>query len=634
MYINDRDQINYHGFLRALRDMHGVSQGSVSKGICTVSGMNRFENGNRVAEKLMRDRLTARLGISGETYEDYLLPKEYEAWEHRMRIVKAIEDRDLDKAKEEIAAYEQRPKLNKLNEQFVRTMQYNILLLEGASHEALFECVTEAIKFTVPSLKKALNQTHLLADQEVNLIAEYMRLLAPKKAIRDENAWRISEYEILISYMDNSRWEKLQKAKVYPKVTYYICTCLMAKDCDEAELRRGLALCEEAIDLLRDTTRRYYFVELLEMRRMLAERLMAEHAIEENERENLCSMLEENSTWECVLKELLTEYNVPVYMSDFCYLYYETECHNMVLVEEMRRTMLGISRAKICAGVCADRTLVRIEREGVNPTMEVMRGLFDKMGLCAEYKRAPIITMDAEILTMDYEKLAMATNDSQIAEGLKTIEYIKNHIDMELPYNKQEISRIENYLLYNAEEISADVFIKREKEALACTLPIKKLESKKKYFTNSEIHCVQELAFNVQTDISSLCLKIVEEKCFDVMEKGMDASRISILELLMAKIASALGNKCRYEESNQAGEMILKECLFHYRIGSASSSIYNKVWNLIQIGCGNAPYTSRNIHRCIVLSEINKKWNAVAFYQNKSRTFKNYFLATSSSGPS
>ena len=100
MYINQRDQINYHGFLRALREMNNVTQEAVSIGICTTSGMNRFENGNRVAEKLMRDRLTARLGISGEKYEDYLQRTEYIRWQHRLRLIKAIEKRDLALAKE------------------------------------------------------------------------------------------------------------------------------------------------------------------------------------------------------------------------------------------------------------------------------------------------------------------------------------------------------------------------------------------------------------------------------------------------------------------------------------------------------------------------------------------------------
>lgn len=634
MYENDRDQINYHGFLRALRDMHEIPQGGVCKGICTISGMNRFEKGNRMAEKLMRDRLTARLGISGETYEDYLLPAEYDAWEHRMRIIKTIEDRNLSLAKAELTSYEQRPTLNNLNKQFIKTMQYNILLLEVASDEALLECVTEAIKYTVPSMKKALNGDHLLADQEINLIAEYMRLSAPKKVVRDEYAWRIGEYQKLISYMDNSRWEKLQKAKVYPKVTYYICRCIMDKDCNEAELRYGLKLCDVAIDLLRDTGRLYYFIELLEMRRILAGCMLECKFLSQAESEEVVSMLEENNTWEDVLKEVYDEYHVPLYMSNFCYLYYETECHNIVIVEETRRKMLGISRVKLCEGVCADRTLVRIEREGVRPTIEIMRSLFDKMGMCAEYKRAPIVTTDAEVLTVAYEKMIRAANDIQIEDGLKIIEYIKNHIDMDLPYNRQEISRFENYLLHKAKQVDDDEFVKREKESLAYTVPIQKLARKDLFFTRYEMQCIIMFALDMQTDITKRCLKIVEEQCWNVMEKGLDISQIAVFDLMMEKFSSTLGDAGRYEESTQMSEFILKECLSHYRIGCVANATYNKIWNDTQDKKCDGVSILRRFQRCIAFSEIKKRYNAAAFFQNKSDAFKDYFSTPTSCGPS
>ncbi len=618
MYVNDRDQINYHGFLRALRAMHGVPQGYVSKGICTTSGMNRFENGNRIAEKLMRDRLTARLGISGETYEDYLLPKEYDAWKHRMRIIKAIEERAIVEAQKELAQYEKRPKLNNLNKQFIKAMQYNILLLEGASEEELFTCVTDAIKHTVPSVEKALARAHLLADQEVNLLAERIYLYKCPKVVCDINTWRIGEYERLISYIDTSRWEKLQKAKVYPKIAYYIGQCIMAKDCNETDLKRGLELCDEAIDLLRDTSRLYYFIELLEMRRSLAERMIKEFSLEKKIYVKLQSMLDENNTWERVFKELYAEYHVPVYMSNFCYLYYETECHNMVEVEELRRTMLGISRIKLCEGVCADRTLIRIEREGANPTIEVMRRLFEKMGLCAEYKRAPIITTDADVLTIDYERLVRAANDVNVEEGLKIIDYIKSRINMDLPFNKQSIMRYENIVRYNANKIDLDELGKRTYDVLLCTLPALAMSTKKeKYLTNTELECVQTLAFGTNNEIRKNCIKLVTKMCEEQIQKGIDVERLALFELLMERYASELGDERRYDESTAISEFMMKECLLHYKMDNLSSFIYNKVWNSLQISSEKSNDIRKCLSWCVAQSEIVKKYNASAFFQDK-----------------
>lgn len=617
MYVNDRDQINYHGFLRALREMHKVPQECVSKGICTVSGMNRFENGNRVAEKLMRDRLTARLGISGETYEDYLLPKEYAIWEHRMRIVKAIEKRELERAKRELSDYETYKGLNCVNKQFVEAMRFMLLMIGDTDQEALLDCINKAVKCTVSNPKKALDGVHLLADQEINLIAEQMRLCPPKKVVRDLNAWRISEYEKLLSYMDNSRWEALQKAKVYPKVAYYICQCLLEKEAAEAELRHGLELCHTAIELLRDTSRLYYFIELTESRRALANRLM-EYKLNEEEHANLQAMLEENNSWENVFKELYAEYKVKTYMSDFCYLYYETECHNMVEVVETRRKMLGLSRVKLGEGICADKTIIRFEREGRNPSIEVIRCLFEKMGMCAEYRRAPIITTDVEALIIDYGNLIKAANDVDVEKGLECIGRLKERINMELPHNKQEIMRFENIHLYNSGKICIDEFANKVLEALKCTVTISSLvNSRKKHFTVAEMECVQTLAFDIKTEISERCLKIVEGVCFEAMRKGVDVAKISLFELLMERFASKLGDEKKYKESCEMSDIILKECLSHYRMENISNLLYNKIWNYQQAGICDNSFISIYLRRCVILSQIVKKYNAVAFFQNK-----------------
>lgn len=617
MYINDRDQINYHGFLKALRAMNKVGQECVSTGICTVSGMNRFENGNRIAEKLMRDRLTARMGISGEKYEDYLQPREYARWQHRLRLIKAIEKRDLIVAKEELSAYEVLPKLNTPNKQFVEAMRYMILSLENASLDERLACVKKAIKYTVPNVKKALNGAHLLADQEINLIAEQMRLLAPKATVRDEIAWRISEYEKLIAYMDNSHWEVLQKAKVYPKVVYYICQLIAQKEATEEELRHGLELCHTAIELLRDSRRLYYFIELTEMRKILAERFLL-CDLSSSERTKIQEMLTENENWEKVFKELYAEYDIAPYMSNFCYLYYETECHNMAEVIEIRRKMFNLSRMKLSEGICTDRTIIRTERQSGCPNIEVIRMLFEKLGLCAEYRRAQIITTDVKALILYNEDLYKAACDNNYEMVLKYIDHLKILIDMELPHNKQEIKRIENYMLYRAKKISEDILASNIIEALECTVdPLVLLRNKEKFFTRSEITCIHDLAFDVKTLISEACLNVVEELCNETRIDKIE-SRLAMREWMIARWSGNLGDKGRYKESNELSGIVLKECLVHYRMLNLWDHIYNIVWNYQQEDRAmDKSFVEERLKMCMVLSKVVKKYNVAAFFQTK-----------------
>lgn len=621
MYVNERDQINYHGFLRALREMNQVSQGSVGKGICTVSGMNRFENGNRVAEKLMRDRLTARLGISGEKYEDYLQPKEYVRWEQRLRIVKAIEKRDLSTAKRELDSYEKLKGLNRVNVQFVDTMRFMILTLENATEEVLLECINKAVKCTVPNVAKALAGEHLLADQEVNLIAEKIRLCPPKKVVRDTRAWRILEYEKLITYMDNSRWEKLQKAKVYPKVVHYICQLLLEKETTEEELRRGLELCHNAIELLRDSSRLYYFIELTEARRALATCLI-ELGVDSAEETKLKEMLTENNQWEGVFKELYAEYKVAPYMSDFCYLYYETECHNMVEVIETRRKMLGLSRVKLGDGICSDKTIIRFEREGMNPSIEVVRCLFDRMGMCAEYRRTAIIVRDSDAL-MKYVDLIKEMYGLKYEVAEKCIYELKSKINMDIIYNKQEIERLHNLVAFRNKQITRKDIMQKVMEAFQNTLPIEAIErgivKKCVYLTREEMECAYDMAFNGMGKISEVCTEYIEQTSKKML-KELQPAMIPVFEWLLTRRASELGDRRNYCESNAISAIVLKECLFSRRIFYVAENIYNIVWNSLVSNHNvteNKGNTIKQLKKCICITQVTKDTEWETFFQTK-----------------
>ena len=72
MYVNDRGQMNFHDFVRSSRELTEANLKKAAEGVCTESEWSRFEIGDRLPEKLMRDRMVARLGISGEEYEEYL----------------------------------------------------------------------------------------------------------------------------------------------------------------------------------------------------------------------------------------------------------------------------------------------------------------------------------------------------------------------------------------------------------------------------------------------------------------------------------------------------------------------------------------------------------------------------------
>lgn len=405
MYINTRDHISYHEFLKKLRTKNQTSQGSVCKGICTVSAMNRFEKGNRMIEKLMRDRFTARLGISCEKYEDYLQPKEYVRWKQRRRIVTAIEKRALEQAKEELDAYALDEKNNCIHRQFVDAMRYLILKLEAAPREKQLDMLRNAVAHTVPNVEKALAGDHLLCDQEINLIAELISLEEPEDGCADVNAWRNAQYEKLIAYIEGSCWEDMQKAKLYPKIVHH-------------------------------------------MNQSLQEREEAQ--------------------------------------TDFCSLYYENECYDMAKVVGYRRQMFGFTREKLAEGICSVRTVVRLEREGMNSSIEMVRHIFEKMGMCAEYRRARVVTNDVEVLLL-FDEVIRNQEQGDFESWEVNLKKLEARLCMEIPQNKQEVSRLSATLKYRRGEIGKEEFYRLLKTALRYTLPLTALSVEgEKHLTKSE----------------------------------------------------------------------------------------------------------------------------------------------------
>ena len=84
MALYTKDDINFHGFLAATRKLQNKTMPELGRGLYSKAMMKRIEDGERLPRKLERDRIVARLGVTGDRYEDYLCLDEYELWVARL----------------------------------------------------------------------------------------------------------------------------------------------------------------------------------------------------------------------------------------------------------------------------------------------------------------------------------------------------------------------------------------------------------------------------------------------------------------------------------------------------------------------------------------------------------------------
>lgn len=94
--------------LKELREKKNVTLEQLGAGLCDPGKLSRIENGKAEAEKLLRDRLLDRLGVSEENYENFLYYSDYKVWRERQDIIHGILYGRLEEAKRLLEEYQKK----------------------------------------------------------------------------------------------------------------------------------------------------------------------------------------------------------------------------------------------------------------------------------------------------------------------------------------------------------------------------------------------------------------------------------------------------------------------------------------------------------------------------------------------
>ena len=105
--MHDRDKIYFHNFLTGMRTGKDITLEQLSLGLCTPAMLSLIEADKRQPDKLTRDRLTERLGFENDGFEDFLQPDEYEQWQNRDRLLRAVDAGDIPEAERLLELLEQ-----------------------------------------------------------------------------------------------------------------------------------------------------------------------------------------------------------------------------------------------------------------------------------------------------------------------------------------------------------------------------------------------------------------------------------------------------------------------------------------------------------------------------------------------
>lgn len=554
-----------------LRDKE-ISIEQLCEGLCSQSMFVKICNGERSADKLLRERLLQRLGVSDTRNESFLFRDEYDAWRLRQQIVNHINREQYKQAEEFLEEYKSKAAMeNKLEQQFCLVMEVQLLMAQGRKEEQVKEKIERALKLTIPHIDTKLLQQLVLSDQEMDLVLEYARYCHPE---------RMAECcEVLLDYVKRYMDDEYLRAKIFPKIVYYQCKAEREKAVPD--WKQLLEKCDEAIACLRNTQRLYYFWELLGEREKIYEHFAQKNNSEcENTHKQIYAIMqEENALWKRTLEAMYQDCGVSPEMKSSCYLYLQKDvfCLNEIIYK--RRNMLGLTRKELCEGICSEKTIIRVETTMGKMQTAIARQVLHRLGLSGEHQRVDVVASNSEALKL-VKDIATYGYNREYGKEQEALEKLEKMIPMEEPINRQYVKRKNVLLMRSRGEIAGNQVLEGLAEALEYTVPLKVIENANDLcLTKGEQTCLMNLARLHGRNELNRYHKILWKLCKQYEETDEIAQNLSMYEFIMAHIASVLGNSGGYEESNAISRTILREDALARRFGSIADGIYNMAYN-------------------------------------------------------
>lgn len=579
-YGND---IHFNTFLSAMRKGKNVTLERLAWGLCSISMLGRIESGERLPDKMMRDRLMDRLGIVNDGFEDFLPPAEYALWKERQDLLQAIENKDLDTADKLIRQYEMNGVSNNaIEHQFYLAMKIQLMQYQNDPEEELREVLKQAISLTIPESSMDRWNGRLLAVQEWNLLLEYIRCGGDVGTAREKGrntAGKLPAYEKILEAIQKSSMDTYSCAKIYPKAVYYLCLEWMSLPVSDWDCRRMYDLAEKALEMLRSISRMYYLCEVLEIMERVLSVWIGRSDMTDEETRRLRPMMAQVQEWRRVLSEVFEGSKVSEKMESCGYLYQQMQNYRIGDVVRKRRKMLGLSAKALCQGICSEKTLRRLENNRNGTHMEIVGELLGRLGLAAEYQRKRIITDRYEAMVL-YSKAAYVINNRDMETLGKILPELRSMLSMDILDNRQEMDCLETIYLWHCNQITNEESISRLQQVIEYTVPLKHvINMEEGFLSGGEISCLYNIAIRAKGAAESTYMSLLQKICNTLAEENGMMIYSKMYELIMYKIASYLGDVGEYTRSNKISNLIMETSLLLRRMNMLHMCVYNNLWN-------------------------------------------------------
>lgn len=458
-------------FLTKEREKQGISQERLCRGLCAVSALSRYENGERIPDRLLMNVLIQRLGKSSEQLTTMISCQEYAYFEWKRKVKEALKKQNISLAQELL---QKKETLNgtvnaALQEQFYRYIQG---ILKGTCAD--ISDLEEAIRLTHPEFSGKIEEEDLFSIQELNLLLFYAKCKMQKEAEQGREL-----LEVLLQYIQEHITDIQAKNQIFPRAVSIYCQEVKGNQFSE----KRYLLCKEALENnVKDQSFEY-----------------ALSILEDLEKDSRCLGKDADcyQVWKNALKAVYQETEIETTWMEWGIEIPE----NLFLIPEIllsARVEKGFSQEEASEGICTPETYSRIETGKRSPSLKNLEALENRLEIKQGYLIGEVWTNDFSVLELT-QKLRMAVSNLDLETWEECQKKLEEKLDLSKKINRQYVEGYRTCLEYQQGKISEAEWISQHKKTLSYTLAFEERmkahrTGMRQGFTDQEAVLLQQIA--------------------------------------------------------------------------------------------------------------------------------------------
>jgi len=460
-------------FLTKEREKQGISQERLCRGLCAVSALSRYENGERISDRLLMNALIQRLGKSSDQLTTMISCQEYAYFEWKRKVQEALRKKKISLAQELLQKKESLDGCvhSVLQEQFYRYIQG---ILMGTSAD--ISDLEKAIRLTHPEFSGKIEEEDLFSIQELNLLLFYAKCKIQKEVEQGREL-----LEALLPYIQEHITDIQAKNQIFPRAVSIYCQEVKGNQFSE----KRYLLCKEVLENSVQNQSFEYAVSILED-------LEKDSRYLGKEADADCYQV-----WKNALKTVYREAEI-----EMTWLEWGIEIpENLFLIPEIllsARVEKGFSQEEASEGICTPETYSRIETGKRSPSLKNLEALEQRLEIKQGYLIGEVWTNAFSVLELT-QKLRMAVSNLDLETWEECQKKLEEKLDLSKKINRQYVEGYRTCLEYQQGKISEAEWISRHKKTLSYTFAFEeRMEAyptgMRQRFTDQEAVLLQQIA--------------------------------------------------------------------------------------------------------------------------------------------